>query len=550
MGVHPFVFLDTDAAQLASFAAASDNPGLFANDSFLDDPGNYQFYSTVQIPLIRLLGRLTGDYGTGFILLLGPLVFLQATGFYLFGRILFGSRYWALVLALLNIVYLDVGADLIYGIQFDPLPNFCFSAILPFLLAAAVRFRHSPRMFPWLMFAAGALVYVHPVSAPAWGFALWLGLGYMLPRDRPLKQRLARLLALGLVFLATIAPFGFWYMYHHDAGQVSPQDYGPVKEAISYRINPTNLSITRAVKSLIDNWSQKGFVGYSCWFLGAFGALFLVVRRETRQVAALICFWCAGILLPSLAIPAVDLAIARRMDRLPMQIDLFRPLLFLLPLTLILCVWPFAALWEKHRQRPYPSFSIIGGLTLTGALMVFCWNFLHQDTYQFPLPTLQTWANGQPIYCTGNAPAHVEAVQAAGRLTPPGAKFFATTYPLQIRYSALRPVVWAYKDGGPLTYSNHKKLLTWYRVLKRVGSLPTMYDEQRYRELIQVARELGAQYYFASLYGYSGDTGLLSQKLGANLIWHNENFGLFDLITNKTQSSDSNDSPTAFVGPS
>src|SRR5688572_18610461 len=84
-GERPFVTLGGDAGNIASFAAAWDNPGAFKGDEALGDPGNFRFYATIHIPLLRVLRPLYGDYGSAFMAMLGLHVFLQGLGFYALG---------------------------------------------------------------------------------------------------------------------------------------------------------------------------------------------------------------------------------------------------------------------------------------------------------------------------------------------------------------------------------------------------------------------------------------------------------------------------------
>ncbi|MGH2395803.1 MAG: hypothetical protein ACRDFW_02205, partial [bacterium] len=87
-----------------SFAVARDHPEFFSGDSVLGDSRNVSVYPTIHIPIIRGLARVTGDYGMAFISLLGVHVFLQALGFYLLGLVIFQSRYWGALLAVLTLM--------------------------------------------------------------------------------------------------------------------------------------------------------------------------------------------------------------------------------------------------------------------------------------------------------------------------------------------------------------------------------------------------------------------------------------------------------------
>ena len=66
-GQNPYVFLGEDAANIAAFTAARENPGLFQQDALLSHLENFRFYQTVHLYFLPWLKKLTGDYGTAFI---------------------------------------------------------------------------------------------------------------------------------------------------------------------------------------------------------------------------------------------------------------------------------------------------------------------------------------------------------------------------------------------------------------------------------------------------------------------------------------------------
>jgi hypothetical protein len=222
-GTTPYVGLAGDAANIATFVAARAHPELFPRDPVLADPQNYRFYATIHLPLIRALGAIVGSYGTAFLLLLPLHAWFQLTGFYALGMALFASRPWAVVLAAANAVTLHLPLGEIWGLWPDALPRVTFQALLPFLLAAACRWRSQPRAWPWLMLAMGALTYVHPVSFPAWALAIWLGFWPFLPAGWRVHERAACLVLLGLVCSAVAAPFAWLYVSSFETGVKPPE---------------------------------------------------------------------------------------------------------------------------------------------------------------------------------------------------------------------------------------------------------------------------------------------------------------------------------------
>src|SRR5512145_2724592 len=96
----PTVILGGDAANIASFAAGRAFPNLFLGDAILGDLNNIGLYVTIHLPLAIGLEKLLGNFGLAYSVLLFPHVFLQFFSYYLFGRVLFGSRYWAWLFSL------------------------------------------------------------------------------------------------------------------------------------------------------------------------------------------------------------------------------------------------------------------------------------------------------------------------------------------------------------------------------------------------------------------------------------------------------------------
>src|SRR3990172_6936905 len=209
---YPVVILSGDGGNIASYAAASDHPGWFKNDPALGDSNNIGVYATIHIPLIRALYHLTGDYGLAYTWLVFPETFLQLLGFYILGRILFKNRFWAFLLAFLTaMMVITIGLGEIWGVWRDALPRVTFQSLLPFLLALVLVWKDKPGLWLWLMIFAGLLVYVHPISAPAWGFAIWLSLWLLHPKEWNWRRRILVMLGLGLVFLIPLIPFAINY---------------------------------------------------------------------------------------------------------------------------------------------------------------------------------------------------------------------------------------------------------------------------------------------------------------------------------------------------
>ena len=185
----------------------SAHPEFFHRDPVLANPHNSHFYATIHLPLVQFIGSTVGSYGTAFLLLLPLSAGSSSPDSTVFGRTLLRSRTWALLLAIVTAVTIELPAGRSGAFGRTRSPRVTFQALLPFVLAAAWRWRAAPRAWPWVMVAAGLLTYVHPVSAPVWGLALWLGFWPFLPRGWSWRRRVVVVLLLGAVFLAVAGPF-------------------------------------------------------------------------------------------------------------------------------------------------------------------------------------------------------------------------------------------------------------------------------------------------------------------------------------------------------
>ena len=481
-----FVFLLGDAANIASFAAARNYPELFVGDAILEDLDNFRVYLTVHFPLLHLLTSLTGNYGTAFTTLLPLHVFTQVMGFYILGLVLFRHRYWAILLTLMTtpLVYINLGE--FWGIYEDPIPRFSFQALLPYLLAAILSWGATPRAWPWFMAFTGLLVYVHPISTPAWGFAIWLSALVYLPRHWPWARKIGWMFFNGIIFVLVIMPFAWHYLGNYAHGVTA--NYEQVHEAILFRFEDF-LDLPQSLRDFILYSSLRPY-----WiFAIGFGVpIVLWLHRDHRQSLYAIGWWVGGLVFVSIVLALFDQALARMLGRLPLQVDLVRGIRYLIPLMLIFCLWPFAELDQKFSD----SRQMRRVLAIAGAVLVVSWGVVHPYTPARLFLYYQHCLHQGKLVCF--QPGHAEKVdvlEAVRTLTGEQARLLVEEDPLTVRYYALRPVVYAPKDGGILAYSNPSKLLTWYDQTLAIQSIENLANpEERLLAFIDFARHHDAQY--------------------------------------------------------
>lgn len=487
-GVTPFVLLNSDAANIASFAAGRDFPALFVKDALLGNPDNFHYYSTVHIPLLRALAPVFGDYGTAFMALLPPHIFVQMLGFYVLGRCAFHDRFWAMLLVLITLRHIPtgIGADF-WGLYGDAIPRITFQAAFPWVMAAAWRWRAQPRAWPWILVASGLLMYAHPVSAPALGFALWLGFWFFLPAQWSAGKRIAYMLLIGVVFLASTFPFTRNYVTNHSFGESF--DYETIFKIMHFRFNTIFMDVPYAIR----NSSMRLLESLLLPLAAASGVILWRIKGRARHGLVLCAAWAAGFAFVSMPLPLAEHEICRALKIIPLEIDLIRNVRFIYPVGLLLCLLAMRETWRAHPNPKMRSAALAAAIVgLAGWTMINRppWMTNHHAALFKPVKP-------QPV--RANAAQMIDALTFIKESTPEGSVFLPATNvnPLAIRYYSLRSVVLCAKDGGALAFTNHKRLVQWYdnfMIMQRIDQSAD--PEQRLLGYVELARDLDADYLF------------------------------------------------------
>lgn len=461
-----FLLHSTDAADTASFAAAKSHPDLFLNDELFSEYQNIStFYPPIQVFLIEHLYKLTRDYATAYVLLLGFHIFIQALGFYIFGCVLFQSRYWAALLAILTIVHVPLAMGDFWGMYYDPLPRFSFSMILPYLLVAIFYWHHKPNVWPWLLFITGIMTSVHSLSVPTWGFSLWLGLWPLQPHSWKLRKRIGLMLLVWLAFMAGVLPYTFRYLANYV--QNHTENYNLILEIMKYRFGKAHFSVTYALERFLSNLTFLRIL-----IFGTMSCLYLWFRQhKERKKLSVILLWVLGILFTSVIIPSVEQLITKKNEIIPLQVSLIRNLKYIFPLMLICCLWPFVIISRDSPDARKRRIAIV-----LGFFLVFVWSSRQMYKHIKFLAK-----DGYIMFCShkGKSMETVDVLNALKRMTPPGSRILTISFPheLAVRYYALRPLAHSAKDGGIFAYANHAKFIEWYRKTKDLNDL--MQDLQK-----------------------------------------------------------------------
>jgi hypothetical protein len=485
----PNVLLSSDAANLAGFAAAHQYPQLFQHDLILNNPANFQLYSTIHIPLLRFLESLLGNFGLAFSVLLGPHVFLQLFGFYWLGRILFRSRFWAFTFSAMAAAPMPLPLGEIWGIVRDALPRFTFQVVLVFLLGLVILWRSKPRRWYLIMVAAGLMAFIHPVSTPVWGATLLIGFWPVMPAEWSFKKRLGQTFLLGLTFLAALLPYLVLYLSAHQGGTTSA-DYNLLYTIITEYFPDNIYNMPAAMAAFFSMLSASGLL----WFALAGLALSFVALPTERKNLSQIVFWMLGLSVVAILLPWVEQIIEKQFRIIPLQTELVRGIRYFVPLMLILWIFPLAGLAQRLK-----TVWLVRGLQSVGVLSAVFWFAINPFQPVSELQAAMSCFMHAQVIC----PVRQDFAQtlAAVRTVTPEQSTFAVmrknwSNGTELRYLSLRPLVYAFKDKGFLVYSNHVVLRRWYELFlqeKEIYKKSTTPDHQR-SMAVDFARGSGADY--------------------------------------------------------
>ncbi len=489
-GNYPVVILTGDGGNIASYAAALDHPDWFVSDAVLGDSNNVGIYATIHIPTIRLLSSLTGEYGLAYAWLVFPQTFLQLLGFYILGRVLFKNRFWAFLLAYLTAMTVNnVGLGEIWGVWQDALPRVTFQSLLPFLLALVLIWKDRPGRWPWLMVFAGLLVYVHPISAPAWGLAIWLSLWLLLPKEWRLPWRFLVMLGLGMLFLAALTPFAINYLSYR--GNDPAADYTAVMPILQ-TYSPENLfNVPAAVGDFLWNMTRSLLVPVS---LAGFVVTWILKKSDRVQVK-LVLMWAAGIFIASVLIPFTERIVEQQLQILPLETELVRCIRYLVPLLLLFWLWPLAE-WTHRVSKIQSRWAAF----LLGIVLVGFWGATNRPAVGDMLEAVKCFSQAHLVCATPRPLDELVGVLRTETQAGEGIFFYnqdlsATSQSLSVRYAALRPLVYSYRDSGILGYSSRASLPDWLETTLEVDAIRAATDPQeRLARLIPLAKSLEAGY--------------------------------------------------------
>lgn len=536
-----FALLTPDLGVYASFAAAQEHPDLFARDPFLSNEKNTNSYHMIFVPMLKGLNKVFGNYGTAAAFLIPFAIFLHLTGYYLLGLSLFKNPWAGLLASLLIAVPINTVYDF-WGLLLDALPRFLYQSLIPFVLVLSLHRGQNPKWWPVILGAIGLLNYVHPLSTPAWAAAVALGLWVAVPQI-PFWKRFQYMALAGFVLLLILAPFLSNYFTSTVAETGNVVSY---EETLALLQEHVSTMSTGNVLSLIGRF----FVGragihfdvlwYLIWLLGLGGILFGLLRSQdpdANQRLRPLAAWMCGIFIVGGLLTAAERMIFAYLKQIPPEIELLRTVRYLVPLVLLAALH---ALWliTNHFQKRRTLSAQTAWYLFTGAgvLLLLLWGVSSQwkptELRGAVRQNITCWRQGH-IICD-LAPVHMEFIDMLNAIreqTPAGARILSEGQEVSIRYYALRPLVFTYKDGAPLAYTNQEQFLTWGRMYQEMDDLAFIrkfpFRRRAFlREITEFAQSSQAEYLLLR----EPYDSTMEYPQALRIVYTNDHYSLFEVL--------------------
>jgi len=465
-------------------------PTIFQNDfllssditSFYQTANNWLFehiiYPLIQEPLLAIS------------ILTIPLIIFHHLGFYWLSLTVTKNRLLIVLFVLLISSYVRIH-ELRWGIHYDFIPRLAFQTFLPYIFMFALLWRDMPRRWVWLMVGCGLMAYVHSVSTPAIGFAIWLGLWLNHPPEWTIRKRFAVMFGLGMVFLITLVPFGINYWVNASGSRLI-FDVDLILQISKIRLEGyyDTIAFTQSVFDAFLNNFRIDFI------IIASGIFYIFGQAQQRHIIRHVWVWGLGILFVAVCINWIDHTIADRLGRLPLQIDLVRSIRYLAPIILFVPLIGLNAALLTSRKSIRFALNILILLTI----IVFSLPFAIR------IPTMIS-ATSIEVDASDNTALFAYIQETVPESSSIGIFFTSKSNTmLGIRHSGLRSIAWIHKDGNFLAYSDTERLIEWFdhwNTIEGITRLSNIEEEERWQRFNQFAQEIDADYIVYPYFLYS-----------------------------------------------
>lgn len=455
--------LDSDLQTYAQAMAGEARPELFANDPALADRTPANSIPNLQRALASLL--LQGDGYAAALLASGAIaIFVFYSGWYLFGRIVFRYPSLAAILSLAMGVTVWIGWGTFWGITHsDPVPRVFFAAIFPFLLLLALAGAKRPSLRPLAMLACGLAMWAHGVSALNCGAMFFTA--FLLLKSPRLSWG-GHFANLALCLAAFFIPVLYFLWPSLFQGRsFAADELALFQEFFSVRWQSDYSDFGGRLLRFFSLSNPPFLIllaGAGCWLLiiknckGNLKELCRMFPCFILALALVVCFcWAEGALAPKLG-------------RLPLGHELIRGLRFCVPLAWIMMTGLLAVYMPNIVWRA-------SLLAIAASLLLYT-----TDRQYAAAQLAVTKYTGISLPLSLSAEEERSRAEETRKLAemikkrvPEGEAVFSDEDLMPVRYLALRPLAYSFKDGYIHYYNkDYPRAAQWLKIEKITRSSP------------------------------------------------------------------------------
>lgn len=502
------LILDSDLQTYAQGMAGAEMPGFFGADPVLDSQNEANSIPNLQ----RLLATLflkDGNFGAALLSAGAVAIFVFYSGWYLLGRILFHSPVLAAMLALFTGITVWVGWGTFWGVTHsDPVPRVFFGAIFPFLLLLALAGISRPWLRPLCMLATGLGMWTHGVSALNCGAMFYLAFIFLKPAHITFGRHLFNLILSLIAFLGPVIFFLWPSLFQGKS--FSKNELAIFMELFNIRWKQDYSDFGSRLWNFISVKNPAFLIfllGLFCWPFIRFRAHGLIA-----QFARMFPFFILALVIVACFCWA-ESRYAPDLGRLPMGHELIRGLRFCVPLSWILVVSLIASYFPAGTIRFCLLALITGILLFTTDRQYMAAQLAIAEYTGLRLPLYD-----RAMTKRGKAVETGQLLEMLQKEVPMGEPVFCDEDLMAIRYKALRPLAYSFKDGYVFFYNkDFERSGEWLNTEKLKVSSPKGYIDAWEVSGAPwfLSRKADAERYmapYAHVQGRSGDWILFRRK--------------------------------------